>query len=115
MTGRTWHSPTNSKIRPRREDVACLIRKHAAEWEQLGVERLSLFGSVAEDNAGPGSDVDILVDFRTGKKSFDAFMALCFRLEEILQSSVEVVTRASLGPHIRQRILESLLTVWESD
>jgi len=95
--------------------TATLIREHAAEWNGLGVKKLSLFGSVAEDNASPGSDIDILVDFRPGKKSFDAFMALCFCLEEILETNVEVVTRASLGPYIRQRILESLRTVWESD
>lgn len=74
-----------------------------------------MFGSVAEDNAAPGSDIDILVDFWPGEKSFDSFMALCFRLEEILQTNVELVTKASLGPHVRPRILKSLLTVWESD
>lgn len=36
-----------------------------------GVQRLGLFGSVARDEAGPDSDLDFVVDFEPGRKTFD--------------------------------------------
>lgn len=46
----------------RRDEALAIIRAHEAELRALGVERIELFGSVARDEAGPGSDVDVLVD-----------------------------------------------------
>ena len=47
----------------RRDEALAIIRAHEAELRALGVERIELFGSVARDEAGPGSDVDVLVKF----------------------------------------------------
>jgi predicted nucleotidyltransferase len=53
------------------------------------------------------SDVDILVEFVPGRKTFDNFMSLAQRLEDALQRPVELITRESLSPHIGVRILET--------
>ena len=37
----------------------------------------------------PDSDVDLLVEFAPGEKTFDAFMQLSFLLEELLEHPVE--------------------------
>ena len=71
----------------------------------FGVRRLGLFGSFARQGQGPGSDVDLLVEFEPGAKSFDNFMSLSFLLEDALQRPVELVTRESLSPFIGPRIL----------
>jgi predicted nucleotidyltransferase len=71
-----------------------------------GVRRLALFGSFSRNQQHAGSDVDLLVEFTSGQKSFDNFMAVCELLEESLQRRVEVLTPESLSPHIRPRILE---------
>lgn len=71
----------------------------------LGVERLALFGSVLRDEARPDSDVDVLVDFAPGVKSFDRLLALSDLLEERLGRRVEVVTTEALSPFIGPRIL----------
>ncbi len=42
----------------------------------MGVRRLALFGSVQRDEARVDSDVDVLVEFDPGMKSFDRVMAL---------------------------------------
>ena len=47
----------------RRDDVIRLLHEHKAEIDAFGVKSLSLFGSVARDEAGPESDVDVLVEF----------------------------------------------------
>ena len=53
----------------------------------------------------PGSDVDILVQFEPGQKSFDNFIGLAELLEELLHRRVELVTREGLSPYIGPRIL----------
>ena len=77
----------------------------AAEVRALGVARLALFGSVLRGEASAESDVDILVEFVQGAKSFDRFMALADLLEERLGRPVELVTTEALSPFIGPRIL----------
>ena len=42
----------------------------------LGVERIGLFGSFVRGQQRPESDIDLLVKFEPGKKTFDFFMEL---------------------------------------
>lgn len=76
-----------------------------SEIRALGVERLALFGSVLRDEARPDSDVDLLVQFCEGAKTFDHFLALCELLEARLGRSVELVTTEALSPFLGPRIL----------
>jgi len=77
----------------------------AEQIRALGVVRLALFGSVLRGIPGPESDVDLLVSFAEGEKTFDHFFALCELLEEILGRRVELVTTEALSPHIGPKIL----------
>ena len=72
------------------------------------MSRLGLFGAFQRDASGPDSDVDLLVEFVPSEKSFDPFMALSFLMEEALGRPVELVTPASLSPHLGPRILEEV-------
>jgi hypothetical protein len=91
---------------PLTRDVA-MARLAAAEpaIRALGVARLALFGSVARDEARPDSDVDVLVQFSPGQKSYDHFIALSELLESLLHRSVELVTPEALSPFLGPRIL----------
>ena len=71
----------------------------------FGVKRLSLFGSFVRDTAVTSSDIDFLVEFETGKKSYDNFMELSFYLEELLGRKVELVTPQSLSKFTGHHIL----------
>ena len=75
------------------------------EIRALGVERLALFGSVLRGNARSDSDVDVLVQFCTGAKTYDRFLALSELLEQRLGHRVELVTMEALSPFIGPRIL----------
>lgn len=81
-------------------------RLEAAEPEirALGVQRLALFGSVLRGEARPDSDVDLLVQFLPGAKTFDRFLALFDVLERRLGRRVEIVTTEALSPFIGPRI-----------
>jgi len=93
-----------------RDDV---VQKLAARKEALaamGVRSLSVFGSVARDEATAESDVDILVDFG-GPASFDAYMDLKFYLEELLGARVDLVTERGLKPRVRPYVQQDAIRV----
>lgn len=71
----------------------------------LGVYRFGLFGSFVTGKQNADSDVDILVEFKPGEKTFDSFMNLAFLLEDILGRKVDLVTPESLSPYIGPKIL----------
>lgn len=79
----------------RREDVSSILAEHQNKLAGFHVESLFLFGSFARDDAGPDSDVDVLVHF-TGPPTFDNYMDLKFFLEELFQRKVDLVTKNGL-------------------
>lgn len=91
-----------------KQDLAERLRRHRDDLRRLGVQRVGVFGSFQRDESHPESDVDLLVEFAPGKKSFDHYMALSFLLEEELGRSVELVTPEALSPHIGPHILKEV-------
>ncbi|HSK74961.1 MAG TPA: nucleotidyltransferase family protein [Thermoanaerobaculia bacterium] len=92
-------------------DIFSRLRDHREAIRSLGVGRLGVFGSFTRNEQHSDSDVDILVEFEKGEKSFDHFMGLAFLLEDILQRRVELVTVESLSPHLGPRILAEVQDV----
>ena len=92
----------------RKRDLFVLLAKHQKQLKKFGVKRWGVFGSFARDQQNTGSDVDILVEFEPGKKSFDNFMHLAFFLEEQVGRKVELVTPESLSPHIGPYIMREV-------
>lgn len=74
----------------------------------LGVLRFGLFGSFVKGEQQIDSDVDLLVEFKPGHKSFTSFMELSFLLEDIFGRKVDLVTPESLSPHIGPKILAEI-------
>ena len=71
------------------------------------IRKLSLFGSVLRDDLGPGSDIDILVEFEPGK--VPSFFRL-FDMEEELSAilggrKVDIRTPEDLSRYFRDRVL----------
>ena len=83
-----------------KEDILERLRQLGPELRELGVERLGLFGSFQRGDSHDKSDVDLLVEFVPGRKNFESFMNVNFRLEDILQRRVELITKESLSRHI---------------
>jgi predicted nucleotidyltransferase len=90
---------------PTRESVIDTLRRSEQQIRALGVRRLAIFGSVARGQACSDSDVDLLVEFEPGQKSFDRFNKLYERLESLLGSRIELVTTEALSPPIGPHIL----------
>lgn len=67
---------------------------------RFGVVRLALFGSTVRNAARPDSDVDILVGF-DGPATSERYFGVQFYLEDLLGSSVDLVTEKALRPELR--------------
>jgi predicted nucleotidyltransferase len=85
-----------------------LIEENQDEIKALGVKRLGLFGSFARQEQDIASDMDFLVEFEQGKKTFDNFIQLSFFLEDLLKRRVELVTPESLSPYIGPYIMNEV-------
>ena len=96
---------------PSRADVQARLTAARSDILGLGVRRLALFGSVRWDTARVESDVDVLVEFVPGQKTFDHFMDLGDLLERVLGREVELVTPESLSPFLKAHILADALDV----
>ena len=88
-----------------RQQVAESIERIRERVLALGVRRLALFGSVVRNKGRGGSDVDLLVEFGPGEKSYQRFLDLADLLEQALATPVDLVTTEGLSPHIGPHIL----------
>lgn len=91
-----------------KQDILAVISENQARIRALGVRRLGLFGSFLHGEQRSDSDVDFIVEFQPGRKTFDNFMELTFLLEGLLQRRVELVTTEALSPYIGPHILEEV-------
>lgn len=91
-----------------RKDVFALLRQHRSEIEGYGVASIGLFGSFVRGEQQDSSDVDILVQFQQGKKTFKNFMRLAYFLEDLFHRKTEVVTVESLSPFLKPHILKEV-------
>ena len=70
-----------------------------------GASNVRIFGSVARGEAGPQSDLDVLVDLDPGRSLFD-LGAFLMDLQDLLGCKVDVVTEKGLHWYVRARVLE---------
>lgn len=91
-----------------KKEILSVIRQHQDKIKSLGVKKLGLFGSFVRDEQNAKSDIDLLVEFKAGQKTFDNFMQLSFLLEEVLHRPVELVTIESLSPYLRPYITQEV-------
>ena len=92
-----------------KKELLQILQIQKAKILSFGVKDLSIFGSFAKDlNINKESDIDFLVEFEAGKKTFDNFIDLNFFLEDITGRKVELLTQQSLskfiGPHIEKQL-----------
>ena len=94
----------------KKEQILTLLAEHQDDLDRYGIKSLALFGSVARDDAGADSDIDVLVEFE-GPATFDGYMELKFYLEDLLGKPVDLVTPKALRSQLRPRIERELVYV----
>jgi len=74
--------------------------------------RIGVFGSRARGDALPGSDLDVLVDFRQ-TKSLLTLVRIERELTEALGIKVDLLTEAAISPHLIDRIRADLKVIYQ--
>ena len=96
----------------RREEIIARIRKHAEAIRAEGATELYLFGSAARDEMGEKSDVDVFVDYDPERRfSLLNLSGIHLIVMEELGREVDITTKDSLHPELRQRILSEAIRV----
>ena len=89
----------------RRHDAITALRGETDSVKALGATALYLFGSTVRDGASDASDLDLFIDYdRNGQFSLIELVGIKQLLERRLGVPVEVTTRDSLDPLLRDRI-----------
>ena len=90
-------------VQAKREQILRLARRH-------GVTGVRVFGSMAPGDAGPQSDVDLLVE--VGAEPSPWFPGgLVADLEELLGRRVQIVTERGLDDLLRDRVLDEAVSL----
>lgn len=88
-----------------------VLQMHLPEIRsEFRVTQLALFGSAARDKMQLDSDVDILVTLE-GMPTFDRYMDLKAYLEQLIGTSVDLVTESAVKPRMRSVIEKDLVRV----
>jgi predicted nucleotidyltransferase len=96
----------------KREAIAKL-KVQADAIKALGATSLFLFGSVARDEGRTHSDLDLFIDYDpNGRFSLPELVGIKLLLEEKLGVQVDVTTRDSLHPMLREDIEDSAVRVF---
>jgi len=98
-----WEAKSNMRqpvielLKSKRDEILRISAKY-------GASNVRVFGSVARGEAGPESDVDLLVELESGRSLLD-HVALLQDLEDMLSRKVDVVNENALHHSIRDRVL----------
>jgi uncharacterized protein len=90
-----------------RATVIAVLKEHESELKELGVARLSLFGSTARNDAAEQSDVDLAVQMKPGPRGFARLERLNMikkRIAEIVGVPVDLIEEPSDRPRVQREI-----------
>ena len=96
-----------------RDRAVNLLKRHEKEFHDAGIGALYIFGSVARDQANDKSDVDVFFDL-SRSQGFTLFdlLAIQERMQDILGTNVDVMSRNGIHPRRRGRIEASAVRVF---
>ena len=87
----------NNLLKSRREEIISIAARH-------GARNVRVFGSVARGEDDDKSDIDLLVEFESGRSLLD-HAGLWLELQDLLGCKVDVVSERGIKSRIRDRVL----------
>lgn len=91
------------------EEVRKILLEHKEEiTEKYKVKKIGLFGSYVRGEQKEESDVDVLVEFEEGYKTFDNYMDLKFFLESLFSASVDLLIESAIKPRLKPYIFDEV-------
>lgn len=91
------------------EHIKNVLKKEKSSLSVLGVNRIGVFGSFIRGDAGPDSDIDILLDVADDSSlTLFSLADIQIRLSEKLNRKVDLVIKRDLKPNIGKQILSEV-------
>jgi predicted nucleotidyltransferase len=78
------------------------------------IRKLALFGAVTRDDFGPGSDVDVLVEFEPGCTPGFALFDMQTDLATLLHRPVDLLTHGFISPLIRDQVEREAIVLYDA-
>jgi len=100
---RTKQTKMNAMVEKYRSQILLLAKRN-------GIDNVRVFGSMARNEDGPDSDLDLLVDIQKGQSGF-ALGGFLTDVSELVHRKVDVVTEKSLPPGIRDKVLQEAIAL----
>ena len=96
-----------------RQRVIDVLRRREVELRARGLTRLALFGSTARGDAGPKSDVDLLIEVDTARRfGLFSFLDLKDDLARLLGRPVDLAFPDAIRPRLRSAVLRDAIEVF---
>ena len=97
----------------KRSEAIEKLKAKADAIKARGATSLYLFGSVARDEASDTSDLDLFIDYDPSRKfSLVDLAGIKIYLEDELSTEVDVTTRSSLHPWLKEKIETSAIRIF---
>ena len=87
-----------------KDQILKMILNNQKNIRAFGVSRIGLFGSFVHDEQNEESDIDLIVQFEQGKKSYMKFINLSDYLEKLFDKRVDLLTEKALNPYMKSRV-----------
>ena len=93
-------------------DILAYLRdKKGFLYEQFGVTRIGVFGSVVENQQTEFSDLDMVVELEKSRKNIHGFLQLKRFLEKELAREIDLGFENALKPAVKESIKERIVYV----
>lgn len=96
-----------------RDEALAKLRPMETDLRARGIDALYLFGSVAREEAGPNSDVDLMCEFDEKTRiGLIAFAGIADHIEDHMLAPVDLVLRRALRPRVLARAEGEMVKVF---
>jgi predicted nucleotidyltransferase len=90
---------------PVASEVLNILRARQPALRQAGITHLSLFGSVARNEAGPDSDIDLAAEFDpAAKMDLIRLVEIEYELSDLLGREVQILPEPIHKPRLRENV-----------
>lgn len=91
-----------------KEEILLRLQEHSSDIIGFGVLHIGLFGSFVRNEANAESDVDLIVEVETQRKTLRNLVGLSKFLQESFGGKVEIITPRSPHPFIEKYIINEV-------
>jgi hypothetical protein len=110
-TGLSLYTNRNKDIKAKSRYNRCSQKQRSLRILRKPGQDKEVWGSCVRGEQSEESDIDLVVEFEPGKKSFDNYMDLKFLLEALLSRDLDILTVEAVRPAIKDRVWDEAVEV----